>query len=54
MEICAYTDLFTKGLVLRKEGRYFLTTERELPTGNYKILKTYRGWVAGVFTESGK
>ena len=53
MEMCAYTDIFTKGIVLRGEGRYFLTTEGELPQGGYRILKTYKGWVAGVFTGGG-
>ena len=55
MELCAYTDLFTRGIVLRNKGSYFLTTERELPKGvDYKILATYGGWVAGVFLKGEK
>ncbi|HIC09513.1 MAG TPA: hypothetical protein EYO62_05635 [Aquificales bacterium] len=48
MELCAYTDLYTKGIVLRNKGKYFLTTVNDLPKGNYKILKTYKGWVIGI------
>ena len=48
MELCAYTDLFTKGIVLRNRGKYFLTTLKDLPKGDYRILKTYKGWVVGV------
>ena len=55
MELCAYTDLFTGGIVLRNKGEYFLTNEKELPEGvPYKILASYKGWVAGVFLKGEK
>jgi len=47
MELCAYTDLYTGGLVLRRGGEYFLTDEKHLPRSGFEILKKYRGWVAG-------
>jgi len=53
MELCAYTDMFTRGIVLRKRGDYFLTREGELPEGHFRILKTYKGWVVGIFLQKG-
>jgi len=49
MELCAYLDISTNGIVLRKKGPYFVTTESQLPREPYKILKTSHGWVLGVF-----
>ena len=49
MELCAYIDLYTKGIVLRYKGSYFLTTKKELPQGKIKILSQYGNWVLGRF-----
>jgi 4-amino-4-deoxy-L-arabinose transferase-like glycosyltransferase len=51
MELCAYLDLFTKGLVLRNKGTYFVANKNSLPKkGTYKILDTYKGWYLGIFS----
>ncbi|MEO2153725.1 MAG: glycosyltransferase family 39 protein [Aquificota bacterium] len=48
MALCAYLDLFTRGIVLKKEGNFFITREEgPFPKGEYKILKVYKGWVLG-------
>ena len=47
MELCAYLDLYTEGLVTRKEGKYFVS--RKPPEGDYKILDSYKGWILGEF-----
>jgi 4-amino-4-deoxy-L-arabinose transferase-like glycosyltransferase len=54
MELCAYLDLFTKGIVLRNKGTYFVADKSSLPErGRYKLLDTYKGWYLGVFTQNG-
>ena len=55
MELCAYLDLFTRGIVLRSEGNYFLTRKDFLPKGKkYEVIETYRGWILGRFSQGGK
>ncbi len=54
MELCAYLDAFTKGVVLRDKGVFFLTNEKNLPPKGYKILKAERGWIVGKFLNGGE
>ena len=55
MELCAYLDLFTEGIVLRSEGNYFVTKKDFLPKGRkYEVIETYRGWILGRFSKEGK
>ncbi len=49
MSLCAYLDVYSKGIVLRREGEFFITTEGKLPEGNFRILAESRGWVLGRF-----
>ncbi|RTZ69377.1 MAG: hypothetical protein DSZ30_02710 [Aquificaceae bacterium] len=47
MELCTYLDLYTKGLVTKRGGKFFISNTP--PKGNYKILDTYKGWILGEF-----
>ncbi|HIP86491.1 MAG TPA: hypothetical protein EYH48_01295 [Aquifex aeolicus] len=47
MELCTYLDLYTKGLVTKKGGRFFISDT--LPKGDYKVLDTYKDWILGEF-----
>ena len=49
MELCAYTDLYTEGLVLRKDGKFILTDKKHLPRSGVEILKEYKGWIAAKY-----
>ena len=49
MELCAYLDIYSKGIVLRKEGTFFITRKGKMPKRPYKILDTSHGWVLGTF-----
>jgi len=49
MELCAYLDIYSKGVVLRKEGSFFVTREGQMPKRPYEVLKSSHGWVLGVF-----
>ena len=55
MELCAYLDLFTGGIVLRSEGDYFVTEKGSLPKGEkYEVVETYKGWILGKFSKGGR
>jgi len=49
MELCAYLDIYSKGIVRRKEGSFFVTCEGQMPKRPYEVLKSSHGWVLGVF-----
>ncbi len=49
MSLCAYLDVYSKGIVLRREGKFFITTEGKLPKEHFRILAESRGWVLGRF-----
>jgi 4-amino-4-deoxy-L-arabinose transferase-like glycosyltransferase len=51
MELCAYLDIYTEGIVLRKRGTYGVTKEEEVPEG-VKVIKTYKAWVLFEFLNS--
>ncbi|NPB05964.1 MAG: hypothetical protein GXO08_06275 [Aquificae bacterium] len=51
MQLCAYLDAYTRGIVLRREAPYFVTREGETPRRPHRVLVRKEGWLLGEYSK---